>query len=426
MGGTEGQLLAGKYRVERVLGQGGMGVVVAAHHIELDEVVALKFLLPEALLSAEAVARFEREARAAVKIKSEHVARVTDVGRLETGAPYMVMELLRGQDLAELLREQGPLSLADVADYLLQAGEAIAEAHALGIVHRDLKPANLFLTRRADGSSCIKVLDFGISKLTNASANAPQVMTSTLAVMGSPLYMSPEQLMSARNVDMRTDIWALGVICFELLTGKLPFDGETLPQLVMSINFHPPKSVRSFRPDLPAEVEEMLLVCLSKDPAKRFANVAALAAELVKFAPRNALLSAERIERLARSAGFSPGVPEARAASAGRVPLAETPSSLTLTEFSQTNRRTPSSGLRWSVALGTLLIVGGAAAFAWLRLTTTTPGLESATGPSLASAKAPLPLPAATPAAPQPEATLASPPSVEPDAPTPAEPDKPP
>src|SRR6188768_352375 len=149
MGGTEGQLLAGKYRVERVLGQGGMGVVVAAHHVVLDEVVAIKFLLPEALRSAEAVARFEREARAAVKIKSEHVARVTDVGRLETGAPYMVMELLRGQDLAVLLHEQGPLPIAVAVQYVLQACEALAEAHAIGIVHRDLKPANLFLTARA-------------------------------------------------------------------------------------------------------------------------------------------------------------------------------------------------------------------------------------------------------------------------------------
>jgi len=416
MGGTEGQLLAGKYRVERVLGQGGMGVVVAAHHVVLDEVVAIKFLLPEALRSAEAVARFEREARAAVKIKSEHVARVTDVGRLETGAPYMVMELLRGRDLAVLLHEQGPLSLPDVADYLLQAGEAIAEAHGLGIVHRDLKPPNLFLTQRADGSSCVKVLDFGISKLSNASAEGNQVMTSTLAVMGSPLYMSPEQLMSARDVDMRTDIWALGVICFELLTGKLPFNGETLPQLCMSINLSPPKSVRSFRPDLPLEVEEMLLRCLSKDPAKRFPNVAALAAELVKYAPRHSLLSAERIERLARSAGFVPGTLEARPSSPGRMPSGEIPSgNLTLTEFSQTSRRSPSSGLRWGVGLGMLLTVGGAGAFAWSRATTTGPALEPSSEPSPPSATAPLALPAATSATPLPTPDMTSPPTAEPD-----------
>src|SRR4051812_864318 len=298
---TAGQLIAGKYRIERVLGRGGMGVVVAAHHLVLDQVVAIKFLLPEALGSAEAVARFEREARAAVKIQSEHVARVTDVGRLENGAPYMVMELLRGRDLDVLLRERGPLPLAEVADYVLQAGEAIAEAHGLGIVHRDLKPPNLFLTERADGSSCVKVLDFGISKLTDANSGVNQGMTRTAAVMGSPLYMSPEQLMSARDVDMRTDIWALGVICFELLTGKPPFEAETFPQLCMAISMSAPTPLRPYRPDLPQEVEAMLLRCLSKDPTKRYPTVAALAADLVKFAPAHARLSAERIERLARA-----------------------------------------------------------------------------------------------------------------------------
>jgi len=409
MGGTEGQLFAGKYRVERVLGRGGMGVVIAARHLLLDELVAIKFLLPEALQSAEAVARFEREARAAVKIKSEHVARVTDVARLENGAPYMVMELLRGRDLATLLREQGPLPLADVADYLLQAGEAIAEAHGLGIVHRDLKPPNLFLTQRADGSACVKVLDFGISKLTAASASADQVMTSTQAVMGSPLYMSPEQLLSARDVDLRTDIWALGVICFELLTGKLPFEGETLPRLCMSINLAPPKSVRSYRPDLPSEVDDMLLRCLSKDPAKRFGNVAAFAAELVKYAPRHAQLSAERIERLTRPAGSPSSALEARPSALDAAASAELPN-LTFAEFSHTGRRPSANTLRWAFGgLGILLLVGAAAAFAVLR-STTTPKLESAT-----QSAAPLPPPAVISAAevPTPEAPAAEAPAAE-------------
>lgn len=394
MGGTEGQLFAGKYRVERVLGRGGMGVVIAARHLMLDELVAIKFLLPEALQNPEAVARFEREARAAVKIRSEHVARVTDVARLENGTPYMVMELLRGRDLAAVLREQGPLSLTDAADYLLQAGEAIAEAHSLGIVHRDLKPPNLFLTQRADGSSCVKVLDFGISKLTAGSASPDQVMTSTQAVMGSPLYMSPEQLMSARNVDLRTDIWALGVICFELLTAKLPFEGETLPRLCMSINLAAPKSVRSYRPDLPSEVDEMLLGCLAKDPAQRFPNVAAFAAELVKFAPRHAQLSAERIERLARAAAFPSSAPEAQPTSTEGLALAQLPN-LTFAEFSQTSRRPASNRLRWAAGLlGMALLVGAAAALAWSR-STTTPKLESATQTS-----SPSPAPLAPPVAP--------------------------
>lgn len=364
---SEGQLLAGKYRIERVLGQGGMGVVVAAHHVVLDEVVAIKFLLPEALRSAEAVARFEREARNAVKIRSEHVARVTDVGLLENGAPYMVMELLRGRDLEVLLRERGPLPLTDVADYVLQAGEAIAEAHGLGIVHRDLKPPNLFLTERADGSSCIKVLDFGISKLTVAGS-AEQGMTSTAAIMGSPLYMSPEQLMSSRDVDMRTDIWSLGVICFELLTGKAPFLADTLPQLCMAISLTPPTPLRNYRPDLPLEVEAMLLRCLSKDPGKRYATVAEFAAELVKFAPRHARLSAERIERLARVAGFSAsalGLPPSSGSTATSAAVHE--GNQTIGGFGRTRPGSSSSGVRLGLGLGAVLVVVGAGAFALTR-----------------------------------------------------------
>src|SRR5450432_2925928 len=365
---AEGELLAGKYRIERVLGQGGMGVVVAAHHIVLDEAVAIKFLLPEALRSEEAVARFEREARAAVKIKSEHVARVTDVGRLESGAPYMVMELLRGLDLGDLLQQKGPLPLEDVADYILQAGEAIAEAHGLGIVHRDLKPPNLFLTTRADGSSCIKVLDFGISKLTSASASGNQGMTSTTAVMGSPLYMSPEQLMSARDVDMRTDIWALGVICFELLTGKLPFEAETLPQLCVAINTAPPLSLRKYRPDLPVELEQLLLRCLEKDRGKRIATVAELASELVKFAPPRSRLSAERIERLARAAGFSASGPALLPPSAGAVAATITElGSRTLGEFGRTRPAASSSKFRVGLIVAAVLTVAAASAFAFSR-----------------------------------------------------------
>src|SRR5580693_7216018 len=169
----------------------------------------------------EYVARFEREARTAVKIKSEHVARVIDVGQLESGSPYMVMEYLEGEDLQGWLEKQGRLPIERAVDFLLQACEAIAEAHAMGIVHRDLKPANLFCIRRPDGTLSIKVLDFGISKAAGASMG----MTSTQAVMGSPLYMSPEQMGSSKGVDARSDIWALGVILFELVTGRVPFDG---------------------------------------------------------------------------------------------------------------------------------------------------------------------------------------------------------
>jgi eukaryotic-like serine/threonine-protein kinase len=302
----EGEILAGKYRVERVLGMGGMGVVVAALHLALDERVAIKFLLPEALANAEAVARFAREARAAVKIKSQHVARVIDVGTLETGAPYMVMEFLKGQDLSNHLRESGALPVVDAVDFVLQACEALAEAHALGIVHRDLKPANLFLTTLADGSPCVKVLDFGISKVTNPSASGPDLgMTKTQTMMGSPLYMSPEQMASSRDVDGRADLWAIGTILYELLTGRVPFNADTMPQLCAMILQYPPPPPRSLRPEIPEGLVHVVLRCLEKDRTRRFANVAELAHALAPFGSRAASRSAERVSRVLSAAGIS-------------------------------------------------------------------------------------------------------------------------
>ncbi len=230
-----GDVLVGKYRVERVLGVGGMGVVVAATHLQLDQRVALKFMLPAALASGDAVARFLREARAVVRLRGEHVARVLDVGTLETGAPYIVMEYLDGDDLSATLDKQGTLSAGEAAGYVLQACEAMAEAHALRIVHRDLKPQNLFLTRRPDGSPFIKVLDFGISK-TGAVEGAPDFSgTQTSAVMGSPAYMSPEQIQSSKDVDARTDIWALGVILYQLVSGRMPFNAATVVELCVRV-----------------------------------------------------------------------------------------------------------------------------------------------------------------------------------------------
>jgi serine/threonine protein kinase len=295
----EGDVLAGKFRIERVLGQGAMGVVVAATHIQLDERVALKFLLPEALVNADAVARFAREARAAVKIKSEHVARVSDVGTLESGSPYMVMEYLQGQDLADWTRDRGTLSVPDAVEFLLQACEALAEAHAIGIVHRDLKPANLFVTTRRDGTPCIKVLDFGISKFTGPGSDLGMTKTST--VMGSPLYMSPEQLSSTRTVDARTDIWAIGVILFELVSGRVPFEAETMPELCGKVLQEMPPSLRDLQQGMPDELDAIIARCLAKDRTQRYANVAELATALAPLGPPNATRSAERIARILRA-----------------------------------------------------------------------------------------------------------------------------
>jgi len=205
----EGDLLAGKYRIDRVLGQGGMGLVLAAFHLELEQPVAVKVLHPELAERGDAAAPFRREARAAAKIKSEHVVRVLDVGTLDGGGAYMVMEYLEGNDLSEEMQRRGQLPVYETLDFMLQACEAVSEAHIAGIIHRDLKPANLFLSRRPDCSRVAKVLDFGISKSVVPGSTSDPSLTITSTIMGSPLYMSPEQMRSAKHVDARTDIWSL-------------------------------------------------------------------------------------------------------------------------------------------------------------------------------------------------------------------------
>ncbi|HEY1957911.1 MAG TPA: protein kinase [Polyangiaceae bacterium] len=276
-----GQTLAGKYKVEEVIGIGGMGVVVAARHMQLDQRVALKFLKHEAMQSEEAVERFIREAKNAVRLHSEHVARVTDVGTLENGAPYMVMEYLEGADLSRVVQATGSITIEEAVAFVLQACEAIAEAHSLGIIHRDLKPQNLFVTRRVDGRPLVKVLDFGISKTLEQAGGL--VLTRTSSIMGSPLYMSPEQMRSTKNVDQRSDLWALGVILYELLTGRVPFEAEAIPELCLKVVQDQPDPPKSLRPELAEGLNAVVLKCLEKNPAHRFDNVAELAAALEPY-----------------------------------------------------------------------------------------------------------------------------------------------
>jgi serine/threonine-protein kinase len=295
----KGEVLAGKYQVEEILGAGGMGVVVAARHVALRQRVALKFLVPAATRMPGAAARFLREAQAAAAIQSEHVARVLDVGTLANGAPYMVMEHLSGVDLARHLKERGSLSLEDTVDFVLQASEALAEAHSLGIVHRDLKPGNLFLTRRPEGSPLVKVLDFGLSKVVLGEEDAPDTsLTATNVVAGSPHYMSPEQVRSLKHVDARTDVWALGVILYELLTGKRPFEGNTVTALCAAVAADTPPPARVLRPDIPQAVETLISACMEKDPSRRLPTVAHLAVGLAPFAPKRSETSIERIRLL--------------------------------------------------------------------------------------------------------------------------------
>ncbi|MDI1476423.1 serine/threonine protein kinase [Polyangium sp. y55x31] len=272
-----GDVLLGKYRVERVLGKGGMGIVVAARHVELDHLYAIKLLLPAIHGQQEWLERFLREARAAARLQSEHVARVHDVGNMENGAPYMVMEYLDGCDLKALLAKQGPLSVEDSVEYVLQACDAIGEAHELGIVHRDLKPANLFLVHRRNGSPCVKVIDFGISKLTGPGAAK---LTGSNAMYGSPKYMSPEQIARTNAVDMRTDIWAMGVILYELLTARSPFHASNMAEVMARALTDEPTPLRELRPDVPPEIEAVVTRCLRKRREDRFDSVQELVGAL--------------------------------------------------------------------------------------------------------------------------------------------------
>lgn len=284
-----GEVIAGKYRVDSVLGSGGMGIVLCATHLGLGQRVAIKVLTvsDEDERRDEARARFLREGRATAALASDHVVRVYDVGTLENGAPFMVMELLRGQDLAHVLLAQGPMSIQRACDCVRQAAEAIACAHAEGIVHRDLKPSNLFLTQRSDGTPLVKVLDFGISKTTGSEVErVTSNLTAARSVLGTPFYMSPEQVRDAKAVDSRTDIWSLGLILHELLSGSPAFEGTTLPGVCASIAADPPAALRLKRPEVPPAVEAIVLRCLEKDPGKRFQTVRELVSVLIPWTGR--------------------------------------------------------------------------------------------------------------------------------------------
>ncbi len=292
-----GDIVAGRYRVERALGQGGMGIVVAARHVHLDEPVAIKFPLPSTMMSRDLVARVVREGRAAARLRGEHVARVIDVGTLDTGEPFLVFEYLRGSDLETVLESCGRIAVADAIEYVLQACEALAEAHVLGIVHRDLKPANLFLTRRPDGTPSIKIIDFGIAKARDADGAGSPVATESFMIFGTPLYMSPEQMRSSKDVDPRSDIWSLGAVLHHLVSGTPPFPPRSLPEIYQLAHAGAPP-IRALVPEVPAAVEAALLRCLATDPAERFADVGALAAALAPHAPARAAVSVERAQRI--------------------------------------------------------------------------------------------------------------------------------
>ena len=279
----KGEIIAGKYRVEKMLGRGGMGHVFAARHVELNQLVAVKVLRRDLLDDPDAVKRFSREAKAAAALRGDHALRIFDVGKLESGEPFILMEHLDGYDLSTVLDRGQRIEALDAIDWIIQACEAVAEAHDLGIVHRDIKPHNLFLTRDRSGRAFIKVVDFGLAKAIRADAarsiKDSMSLHSHQAMLGTPFFMSPEQILGA-TIDHRTDIWSLGATLYHLLAGVPPFMGPTVTMvcaMILNDDF-PPLAHR--RPDAPHGLDDILRRCMNRDPDRRFNGVMILAESL--------------------------------------------------------------------------------------------------------------------------------------------------
>lgn len=287
-----GATLSGRYRIDALVAKGGLGFVLAATDVELRRSVAIKFLRPEARRRPEVVARFSREARSAARLSGEHVARVFDVGEHE-GSPFIVLEYLEGRDLESELRKRQSFPIAEAVGYVLQALDGLAEAHAIGVIHRDLKPPNLFLAD-VRGKRVLKILDFGISK---APSPGESDLTAAKMIMGTPTYMSPEQIQSTAGVDARTDVWSIGVVLYELLTKTLPFVGESTSAILLSVTMREPTPVHALRPEVPPGLSAVVMRCLAKDPDARFADVGELAAALAPWAPAGSGRSLARIAR---------------------------------------------------------------------------------------------------------------------------------
>ena len=310
LGFAPGTVLLDRYRIVRELGVGGMSQVVCAEHLSLHRMVAMKFLLPELATLPDAPQRFVREAKAATRVKSEHVARIDDQGVLPDGTPYMVMEYLEGQDLARMIRAEKRFAVEEAIELVVQAADALSRAHAAGVIHRDVKPSNLFLTHRPDGTPLLKVLDFGISKVVEEAAKEDLQLTKTAVVMGSALYMSLEQMRSTKTVDHRTDIYALGISFYEMLTGTHPFSAETFSELCVKVSLDPPVPLRSLRPDVPAALAEVLAVAYARTTAERYQTVGSFAAALLPFAEPDTARRVEAIQAFERGSFPDGKIPE--------------------------------------------------------------------------------------------------------------------
>jgi serine/threonine-protein kinase len=408
-----GQIIAGKYVVESRSARGGIAVVLTAMHADLDRRVAIKVLLPEWAGDSAIVERFLRQGRTATRMKSEHVARVFDVGTIEGGGPpYLVLEHLEGHNLGDVVSTWGPLPVQTAVDWVLQAAEAVDEAHVQGVIHRDLKPANLFLTHRPDGTACIKVVDFGLSRLTAPPGlHEPQTPPES-EVLGSPAYSAPEQLRSESLADARADIWSLGVILHELITGRPPFEGTTTPGVCAAVLTRPPPPISTLRANVPEEVEQAVLVCLEKDPDARFPSVAEMARAMAPFGTLGARASCERIDRTRSSQDRRSGKvetaphPAAPGAGAARASEESEPDDW------EVDRRVFQSPASAKIVLGALLILIGLGSAVFMGLYASVHGGEERTTGHAAAPLAPTlaqPEVLARPAPPRPMETVPPP-----------------
>jgi serine/threonine-protein kinase len=336
-----GTVLGGRYEIADRIAAGGMGVVYRARHLELGQLVAIKVLTPS---NEAAHARFAREAKLAAKLRGEHVARIIDFSRDERDAPFLVMEYLEGSDLSTLVKQSGALPVEKAIDLVLQALIGVGEAHAIGIVHRDLKPSNLFLARAPDGFERVKVMDFGIAKSVIVSAEEDSHVTASAVVMGTVAYASPEVLRSARKADVRSDIWSLGATLYRLLTARLPFEAASPLDVAAEILDGAPTALRTYRPDLPAGLERVVLRCLANEPSRRPQNVADLAASLAPFGGASAMVFAARVANALGMNAIPALSMDSSAEEVGDSPTSDPRSQVHTLTLSESRAGTPSAG----------------------------------------------------------------------------------
>jgi eukaryotic-like serine/threonine-protein kinase len=355
-----GQVVGEKYRLVRLLGEGGMGSVYEARHDVIGRRFAVKFLHAELAGHPEILARFRREAQAAGSLENENIAAVTDFGSSPDGAPYIVMEFLEGEDLAKTLARHGPMQIPRAAHILIQVCRGLVAAHGRGIVHRDLKPENLLLQKRGDGGDLVKILDFGIAKL-KSTEHRPEAATRTGITLGTPYYMPPEQARGQKELDERADIYALGVILFELLSGQKPHNGENYNAILYSILMGAAPRIEAFRPDLPPELANVVHRAMAGEAKDRYQSVSELAQALAPFAGR-ALTPAPTLSNASTvMAPHSVGAQSVPAASHGtRAPVVFTPPPTSELGAPKTSR----AGLWAGLAIALLGAAGAAAWFA--------------------------------------------------------------